>query len=109
MCYRSPGIAFRLALDWGRGGAGRGAVNTTGDVYTEIHSLFTQEPQSSLSGVWIHAWSGPALGSGQAGLGCAAAGAGCALRAADAVGRTAVLRGWWGGGDLLPSCSLPCS
>lgn len=83
-------------------------VNTTGDVYTEIHSLFTREPQSSLSGVWIHVWSGPALGSGQAGLGCAAAGAGCALRAANAVGRTAVLRGRWGGGDLLPSCSLPC-
>lgn len=41
-------------------------------------------------------------------LGGAAAGAGRALRAADAVGRAAVLRGRRGGGHLLPSCRLSC-
>lgn len=41
-------------------------------------------------------------------LGRAAAGARCALGAADAVGCAAVFRGWWWGGDLLPSSCLPC-
>ena len=40
-------------------------VNITGDVYIAIHSLFTKEPQSSLSRVWTHVLSGPALGSGR--------------------------------------------
>lgn len=56
--------------------------------------------------------SGPALaavgGCLSVHLGCAAARAGGALSAADAVGRTAVLRGWRRGRDLLPSCRLPC-
>lgn len=56
--------------------------------------------------------SGPALaavgGCLSVHLGCAAARAGGALSAANAVGRTAVLRGWRRGRDLLPSCRLPC-
>lgn len=82
-------------------------VNTTGDVDIEIHSLFTKEPQPSLSGVQPHCCQAEPVAVA-AGLGRAAAGAGRALRAADAVGRAAVLRGRRRGGHLLPSCSLPC-
>jgi hypothetical protein len=79
---------------------GRGGVNATADLYTEIHSFFTREPKSSLlsltEGRGTSA-SGPALGHGRVGwawLGCAAAGTGRALRTADAVGCTAAFRGW---------------
>lgn len=56
--------------------------------------------------------SGPALAAAggrlSVHLGCAAARAGGALSASYAVCRAAVLRGWWRGRDLLPSCRLPC-
>lgn len=55
MCYRSPGVTFILTLGVG--------VNTIGDLYIEIHSLFTKEPQSSLpsleSGHVVSAWCQP--------------------------------------------------
>lgn len=53
--HRSPGVTFRVALG--------GGVNTTDDVYTGIHSLFTKEPRSSLPGAWTPALLGRALGS----------------------------------------------
>lgn len=89
---------------WPRWG-GSGAVNTKGDLYTELHSLFTREPASSLPSLDA---SGLALGSGGAGLGRAAAGARGTLCAADTVGCTAVLRGRRGRGDLLPSRCFSC-
>lgn len=54
--HGSPGGTWRVALGWG--------VNTTGDVYIEIHSLFTKEPRSSLPGAWPPVLSGRARGSG---------------------------------------------
>lgn len=63
MCYRRPGVAFTLAL----GGGGGGGVNTTGDVYIEIHSLYkgtTIKPSWSLD---TCGQALPALGSGRPG------------------------------------------
>lgn len=68
-------------------------VNTTGDGYTEIHSLYKGTAvEPSKPGIWTQVWAPrPALDGGRGRLGRAAAGAGCALRAANAVGCAAVL------------------
>lgn len=67
-------------------------VNTTGDGYTEIHSLYKGTAvEPSGPGIWTQVWPQACPDGGRGRLGCAAAGAGCALRAANAVGCAAVL------------------
>lgn len=85
-------------------------MHTTGDLYIEAHSLFykgtaikpSRSEGTDVGGLQVL----PSAAAG--GLGGAAAGAGCALCAADAMRRTAVLRGWRGCGYLLPPGCLPC-
>lgn len=87
-------------------------MGATGYLYTEIHSLFAGNPDGAFWSGHTALAPGPALAVAVGiwlWLGCTAAGAWGTLGAADAVGRTAVFRGRGRGGDLLPSCGLPCS
>lgn len=103
VCYRNPGVTLTLAMV-------RGEYNRWSLHWNSLSLYNGTKFKPSESGRTASA-SGPVSCRGPSWiwLGCAAAGAGCALSATNAVGCTAVFRGWWGGGDLLSSCCLPCS